>query len=114
MRSTGATRPTPSLGSFVDSWAEYHEARYLEQYLGAGLRRIRGAIVLRGDFPKVSSNEVQHFPACQAADLGGSGARRKGRVEAVDVEGEVGRAIANDLTGFGDDCRIPMPVISSA
>ena len=35
------------------------------------------------------------LPAGEAPDLGGAGARGKGRVERVDIEGQIGRRIAD-------------------
>ena len=94
--------------------AEHHQAQDLEQHLRAGMRGVGGGIVLRRDLDDVAADDVealqaaqdfQHFARGQPADFRRAGARREGRVEAVDVEGEVGRPVADDLSRLLDDGR---------
>ncbi len=54
------------------------------------------------------AQERQRLARRQAADFGRAGAGREGRVEAVDVEGDVDRAVTDQLPRLGDDvvaCR---------
>ena len=89
-----------------DRRAEHHQAQDLEQHLRAGMRRVGGRVILRRDLDDVAADDVealeaaqqlQHLARRQAADLRRAGAGREGRIEAVDVEGQIGRAVADDL-----------------
>jgi hypothetical protein len=77
---------------------------------------VGGGVVLRRHLDEVAADDVDAREAAQdrlglargqAADLGRAGARREGRVERVDVEGEVDRPVADHRAGPGDDRRQP-------
>ena len=55
--------------------------------------------------PAKPAQELSASRGVEPADLGGAGAGREGRVEAVDVEGEIGRAVADDAPGALDHRR---------
>src|SRR6266540_1358474 len=65
----------------------------------------------RRDFHDVAADQIEPTQAAQyalrlvrgvAADLRRAGARRIGGIEAVDVEADIGRAVAHDAAGLGD------------
>ena len=73
----------------------------LEQHLRRGLGRVGGGVVLRGHLDDVAADDVEPGAAAhqlhglaraQAAGFRRAGAGREGGIEAVDVEGDVGRA----------------------
>src|SRR2546429_2518708 len=47
------------------------------------------------------AQDAEEFAAGEAAGLGGAGARRMGRVEHVDVDGNVERGVADDVPDPG-------------
>ena len=55
-----------------------------------------------------AAHELERLARGQAADLRRAGAGREGRVDGVDVEGEVGRAIADDAARLGDGVGNPL------
>ena len=52
--------------------------------------------------PGTAAHQLHGLARAQTADLRRSGAGRKGRIEAVDVERNVGGAVAHDLADFAD------------
>lgn len=102
---------------------EDHQAQDLEEHLGAGMGCIGGRVVLRRHLDDVAADEIdalqpadqlQNLPRRQTSDFRRTGARRETRVEAVDIEGEIGRTVADDLLRLFDDRRNTSPVTSSA
>src|SRR5262249_8532874 len=84
------------------------QREHLEQHLGPYHRGIAGRVVLRRDLDHVAANRVYPAQAMQdplslagrePAHLGCAGAGREGRIETVDIERNVGRAVADDLEG---------------
>ena len=80
---------------------------------------LRGRVVLRRDLDDIAADDVDALQAVQdrlslargqASSLRRSGARREGRVEAVDVERDVGRAVADDLSRLFHDALDADPV----
>src|SRR5215213_2313963 len=78
--------------------------------------RIGCRIVLRCDLHHVASNEVdplqpaqefEHFAWREPAYLGSACAGCEAWVDAVDVEGEIGRAISDNGTRLLDQCLYP-------
>src|SRR6476620_6688217 len=86
----------------ADRWAVDHQAGDLEEHLRPGMRGIGGGVILWCDLHHVAADEIDALQAAQnrlrlargeAANLWRAGARREGRVEAVDIEGQVGRPV---------------------
>ena len=78
----------------------------------AGLRGVGAGVVLRRDLHHIAAADVQAFEAvqngqrfagAQATDLRGSGAGCEDRVQAVDIERHIGRAIAHYGAGHAHD-----------
>ena len=80
-----------------------------------GQRRDFGVVVGRRHLDHVHADESEvdqpaqdalHLPGGQPADLGRAGARRKGRIERIDIEAEIGGRLADDLDdALGDGRR---------
>ena len=77
-----------------------------------------GVVVGRGDLDDVAADHVrpaqpaqdlEHLPAGHAAGLGGPGAGGVGRVQHVDVQRDVERAVADALAQVRDDGVHPQP-----
>jgi hypothetical protein len=77
------------------------KAQHDKQPLGGDLRRIGFWVVLGRDFENIAAADVETEAApedrqgvrrTQAANLRRSRARREGRIQTVDVEGDIGRA----------------------
>src|SRR5688500_4421160 len=105
--------PRPNRGA-VD-----HEAGDLEEHLRSGMRSIGGRIVLRSDLDHIAADDVDALQPAQdrlglarhqAAHLRRAGARSESRVKTVDVEGDVGRAIADHAARGVDHAGDPYAV----
>src|SRR5215471_4071841 len=80
-----------------------------------GKRRDLGDVIRWRDLDDVHSCKVEareptqdgpRLPGRQPAHFGSSGPRRKGRVEGIDIESQIGRTGADDLANaFGDGLR---------
>ena len=99
-------------GSLVSFRARLgQKAQQLEGDGGADQRRVAGLVEGWRDLHHVGADKVemaeaahqlQRLAAGEAADLRRAGAGREGRIDGVDVEGEIGRRRADDLPRLGD------------
>ena len=60
-----------------------------------------------------AAHQLQRLPARQPADLRRSGSGREGRIDGIDVEGEIGRSVADDLARFRHCVSDPLLPTSS-
>src|SRR5690606_3540839 len=109
-RSAAISWPDPLLrltGLSSNVRAEDHQTQYLEEDLGPDLRGVCGGIVFRRHLDDITAHEIDAFQAAQefkdfpcrgAADLWRAGAGCESRIDAVDVEGQVGRPVPHDLS----------------
>ncbi|MPL91092.1 hypothetical protein SDC9_37155 [bioreactor metagenome] len=91
-----------------------HHAHQLEHHRGAGERRHAADVEGRRHFDHIGAGDVHRTKEAQhllrlaggeAADLGRAGAGRHRGVDRVDVEGDVGRILPDDLERLGDHRR---------
>ena len=118
--STGIRRDYPFLpnGSqpaqpvFAAVHRRRQHAQDLEHDGRTDQRGVAGRIEGRRDLDDVAADEVEPVEAAdhalrlggrEAADLRRAGARRVDRVEPVDIEADIGRAVADDAPRLGDD-----------
>jgi hypothetical protein len=95
------------------------DAEHLVEQVRRDQRGVAGRVVGRRDLDEVAADEVQpraaphdleRLPGAEAAGLHRAGAGREGGVEAVDVEAEVDRRIADpartcSISGVSERCQ---------
>src|SRR5208282_4053685 len=99
--------PTP-----IEMRAEDHQREELEQHLGADHCGVAGRVVLRRYFDDIAADEVDALKAvqdclrlarCETARFRCAGTRGESRVEAVDIERNIGRSVPDDRARLLDD-----------
>src|SRR5881392_1981481 len=89
--------------------ARRYDAEKLKHQCGGGEGRGAGRVERRRDFDEIGAgdfqsgeltNELLRFPACDAADLRCARTGGDRRIEDVDVEGNVDRPLADNLSRF--------------
>ena len=80
----------------------WQDAEHLIKKIGADESSVAAWVVGRRDFDQIAADQVQALqatddleglPGGETSDLGRAGAWREGRIEAVDIIGEIGRMI---------------------